>query len=1150
MATVYKIHPAIGIARVGNSPEFFIGPERLGERPDPTGGFKDAQCRVKRQAARFRIFAHHDDNTFEEITDAEADITWTVHLVNKKAAYTGRGNSESPSDLTIDPGARTTSGPDQLKLFDNGVIRFAGEPVTTVPLGEMRSDDENHLLVLAGAGKAASPGGNGIADFWQNPGWYDDIADGPVAATIKIRATNATPNVMGAWVICAPPKFAPHQDSPTTLYDRVFQAMVDAGLATAPTTSTYTSDIYPILQRARDISWVRDTYSHSWVDPVTAPAMRTAIFNKLRPGGNMPVLNNSPGSTTDSALTPIQYAHMQRWKDDSNFTNDWTGVPDPEAAVSPAGLDRAALQACVGGGFFPGIEAGGKSAGNRPIIEAAFYSEAFRINHATTAPGSISASMAVPWQADFNDCGTNWWPVPRPNEVIPQGTNSYESWTRGVGGYDDMVANWHTLGFVVQQGSQHVEVERCDTASITLLTPHLDFIDIPQGPMGMVREQPLAVSFEVISPSSTITLEYAAGGAPTHTQLIPNNNSVSVGPTSGSGVAMARLWVIYRTGAAPSAIPTQTVTVREPVSGQTWSILIDANTVARKTAAVALVLDRSGSMAQDRGDGQSKHVSLQQAAEIFVDVMLEGDGVGLVRYDQDAQVVQQVLPLGAPGGISVNRSNTIDLIRGNSFDPAGATSIGDGIFEGRQILNNAVGSYDVKAITVLTDGVENRSRYIADVAAEINEKTYAVGLGTPQNTSAAALQTISGNNGGFLLVTGAIGTDNRFLLQKYFLQILAGVSNAEVVLDPDGQLAAGAVHRIPFQLTEADAGVDVILLSPFVQAVDFRLQTPSGKILEPWRALSEPTMRYVLGNGVSYYRLVLPTQLIADRFDQGGTWHALLTIGHPRLKPSGDNEQGVDTSIVRGLHASPAQRLRSQQRQSVMTEQQRSFAVAQSAGTSSFNTAAVGAGSHEINAASTGGRRTLPYSLIVHSYSNVSLRAELHQSGYELGARVDVQATLTQSGLPLQGEGTVWAELTRPDGSQSTLNFAAAEPGLYGAQFVAGGAGVHKLRVRGRGRTRKGLSFTREQTLTAVVWRGGNRDAQTGAGGGDRLVDLLNERDARLCELLKCLLQRGGGIDPELEKRLRAAGLDLDHLRKCLAAHCAHGDKRQTRLDG
>ena len=101
MATTYRIHPAIGIARVGNSSAFFIGPERLGERPEPAGGFKDEQCRVKRQAARFRIFAHHDDGTFEEVTDATADITWTVHLVNKKAAYGGRGNTESASDLTI-----------------------------------------------------------------------------------------------------------------------------------------------------------------------------------------------------------------------------------------------------------------------------------------------------------------------------------------------------------------------------------------------------------------------------------------------------------------------------------------------------------------------------------------------------------------------------------------------------------------------------------------------------------------------------------------------------------------------------------------------------------------------------------------------------------------------------------------------------------------------------------------------------------------------------------------------------------------------------------------------------------------------------------------------------------------------------------------
>src|SRR5215212_7011319 len=40
------IHPAIGVARVGNSPhEWFLGPETAGPHPVPPGGFKDAAGR-------------------------------------------------------------------------------------------------------------------------------------------------------------------------------------------------------------------------------------------------------------------------------------------------------------------------------------------------------------------------------------------------------------------------------------------------------------------------------------------------------------------------------------------------------------------------------------------------------------------------------------------------------------------------------------------------------------------------------------------------------------------------------------------------------------------------------------------------------------------------------------------------------------------------------------------------------------------------------------------------------------------------------------------------------------------------------------------------------------------------------------------------
>ncbi len=117
----YRIHPAIGIARVGNSEEFYIGPETAAGLPLPgqpgnpaRGGLpinpdtnatitskdlRDASGAFKRQAARFRIFQYTDQNLGVYPTGQGteicigstvngrrvADIVWTVHVANKKA---------------------------------------------------------------------------------------------------------------------------------------------------------------------------------------------------------------------------------------------------------------------------------------------------------------------------------------------------------------------------------------------------------------------------------------------------------------------------------------------------------------------------------------------------------------------------------------------------------------------------------------------------------------------------------------------------------------------------------------------------------------------------------------------------------------------------------------------------------------------------------------------------------------------------------------------------------------------------------------------------------------------------------------------------------------------------------------------------------
>jgi len=49
---------------------------------------KDDQGRIKRQVARFRLYGlDAADAVVQELTAADADITWTVHLANKKAAW-------------------------------------------------------------------------------------------------------------------------------------------------------------------------------------------------------------------------------------------------------------------------------------------------------------------------------------------------------------------------------------------------------------------------------------------------------------------------------------------------------------------------------------------------------------------------------------------------------------------------------------------------------------------------------------------------------------------------------------------------------------------------------------------------------------------------------------------------------------------------------------------------------------------------------------------------------------------------------------------------------------------------------------------------------------------------------------------------------
>ena len=98
------------------------------------------------------------------------------------------------------------------------------------------------------------------------------------------------------------------------------------------------------------------------------------------------------------------------------------------------------------------------------------YSEPGRLSHQQVVAGQITAQMALPWQADFNDCRDDWWPSQRPNDVFAAANhvpNLPANWQEGVGGSGgaknrlDMVKNYWKLGFVVPDGNGNLtEAER------------------------------------------------------------------------------------------------------------------------------------------------------------------------------------------------------------------------------------------------------------------------------------------------------------------------------------------------------------------------------------------------------------------------------------------------------------------------------------------------------------------------------------------------------------------------------------------------------------------------------------------------------------------------------------------------------------------
>jgi hypothetical protein len=569
----YRIHPGIGVARVGDATgddDFFVGPELPGVPANwRNGKFEEfrANGRIKRQAARFRVFEYEEDGDRRLGSPKEVAIggevvgvEWRVHVANKKAAFFTFDGLEGEEDLyqerdgqldtevqkeafgkisaklnrrnagvareqlVIDPGEVmiSTQGPTRARLDNpNKAVPFIPD------LGELRLDPEGHLNLLPGHGTSGSTETpfRTIDEYANNDTWFDDVSDGSVKARI-LFADGSHEDADAAWVLVGPPDFVPGIGNVVSLYDLLWDLAVrtldiprnsayesgplqrlvahkDAleknhGRSLNGLTVNFSTEVYPLLARAFAARWtytakelqgfhiaslnVMDLCAIRGDGPDgTAKGVRDEVSRRLRDprvdpdgepnwegmprghGDNYTDLDDGhPKANSFLCLPLTQFSILQQWATDQFDSTEWKGEQpiNENQPITPAGLDQAALEGCVGGPFYPGIEV------SWLIRQPQLYAEPFRLkirnipdfeNHDPPTkvgalefgPGFFSQQMAMPWQADFYDCQKEehegpdnaiytlmWWTAQRPDVVLESAGQLGDTPVRWVRAFD------------------------------------------------------------------------------------------------------------------------------------------------------------------------------------------------------------------------------------------------------------------------------------------------------------------------------------------------------------------------------------------------------------------------------------------------------------------------------------------------------------------------------------------------------------------------------------------------------------------------------------------------------------------------------------------------------------------------------------------
>jgi parallel beta-helix repeat protein len=275
----------------------------------------------------------------------------------------------------------------------------------------------------------------------------------------------------------------------------------------------------------------------------------------------------------------------------------------------------------------------------------------------------------------------------------------------------------------------------------------------------------------------------------------------------------------------------------------TWEVYANGNSGANYELSVQVPLVRL-------------HAA-QDAAKYLMDLMSDGDQLGLVSFAADASLDKRLTLLNT----NENRDSLRSII--DSLNIEGGTAMGDGIHVAKEELASERHRFStIPAMVLFTDGVWNGG---SDPIQRANEakaagiKIYVIGLGRVDHSLLIEIKDITG--GDYLY---APSTSE---LKSMYQSMIATAKGWSTVMSARGTVKQDEINEqevmIDSTVSEASFSIDWT-----AGDLDLTLIRPDGSLIDPAVAEIDPAIRYVSAATYEIYNVKSPMP---------GTWTIVVT---------------------------------------------------------------------------------------------------------------------------------------------------------------------------------------------------------------------------------------------------------------------------------